>query len=982
MKRPIKLVISLFAISLMLTALFACSKNALPAPTGISLDDNNVLTWELVENARRYKLEITDVNSGEVKERSSTKASFSLDDQAEGNYEIRIKAISGLKDYEDSDWSRVVEFHRGYKTGCLYKLIKNNTEYQIEKAGQAEGKVIIEDRYRGKPVTSIAKLAFRGSSRIEEIVLGENVVEIGENAFWNCKNLKAVTIPENVETIGSGAFQSCAQLLEVTIPYGVTEIGDSTFAYCKSLKKVTLSDNVSVIGTAAFSDCVALDEITIPSKVKEIGEYAFSNSGVKRVTISGALEKICKNAFFKCANLTEVNFGSENKLTEIEEYAFSDCTSLFEIALPEGLKDIGKHCFEQDENLLNVTLPDSLKHIGARSFYGTAVYDAAMKTDAVPYGNDGYDVTEHYQFLYIGKWLIDISSELRAALTHVTTFSGKDSIIGNKTPKIIGGQIYIAAAEDNTDNVVFVLKDDAVGIADYVFESAVKIKTLSLPNSLKYIGNYAFAGAKELWEFKDPSGDLEEIGDYAFIDCIVLRDFDFGSKLKTIGSYAFLGCVQLDNNNQKSIIPDSVERIGTYAFKNTKLWPKNDSGISDVIYAGDWVVGYGGGNLATVTLKTGVKGIADYAFNKSATLTGVVGLANVRRIGKGAFSNCSNLLSVTLNRSLTRIEDYTFYKCSSLSVDSLPTRLEYIGRSAFYECDNIVSINLQTTAVSEIGDFAFYGCDSLTNFNFGAKLVSIGEKAFYKDGELKSVVLPDTVEEIKDKAFYKCEKVERITLGESLVKVGDYAFSTMPLVRSLVIPDSVVSVGNYSFYKLTGVTSLTLGSSLEEIGNYAFFGMEGVTELSIPASVKRIGNYAFKGMANISSIVIPASVEEMGVHAFYGAKSATFYTNAAENQGGWSERWNSSFRPTVWGCTLSDDNTYVVSVTVGEKTFTNNYVFIDTKEQNLFSAPERSGYEFAGWATTENGEAVYTAEDVVNAPIGTTLYAIWREVAD
>ena len=43
------------------------------------------------------------------------------------------------------------------------------------------------------------------------------------------------------------------------------------------------------------------------------------------------------------------------------------------------------------------------------------------------------------------------------------------------------------------------------------------------------------------------------------------------------------------------------------------------------------------------------------------------------------------------------------------------------------------------------------------------------------------------------------------------------------------------------------------------------------------------------------------------------------------------------------------------------------------------SAPERSGYTFLGWATSEGGSVVYTAADIASVANGTTLYAVWQE---
>ena len=43
------------------------------------------------------------------------------------------------------------------------------------------------------------------------------------------------------------------------------------------------------------------------------------------------------------------------------------------------------------------------------------------------------------------------------------------------------------------------------------------------------------------------------------------------------------------------------------------------------------------------------------------------------------------------------------------------------------------------------------------------------------------------------------------------------------------------------------------------------------------------------------------------------------------------------------------------------------------------TGPQRSGYTFLGWATSEVGNVVYNAADIASVANGTTLYAVWQE---
>jgi uncharacterized repeat protein (TIGR02543 family) len=109
-------------------------------------------------------------------------------------------------------------------------------------------------------------------------------------------------------------------------------------------------------------------------------------------------------------------------------------------------------------------------------------------------------------------------------------------------------------------------------------------------------------------------------------------------------------------------------------------------------------------------------------------------------------------------------------------------------------------------------------------------------------------------------------------------------------------------------------------------------------------------------------------------HAFYGCANLTLYAEPTESLDGWSARWNSSYRPTVWGCRLSEEGDYVVSLAKQAGTVQNR------NSKNTVSDPNRAGYTFVGWGTNSSAtSATYTSENLTDATNGRTIYAIWIE---
>ena len=76
-----------------------------------------------------------------------------------------------------------------------------------------------------------------------------------------------------------------------------------------------------------------------------------------------------------------------------------------------------------------------------------------------------------------------------------------------------------------------------------------------------------------------------------------------------------------------------------------------------------------------------------------------------------------------------------------------------------------------------------------------------------------------------------------------------------------------------------------------------------------------------------------------------------------------------------WGCTLSEDGSYVVSVVKSEATVEN----IDAPDTSLM--PEREGYVLDGWSMTAGSDLItYTPRTLTIAPEGMVLYAVWKQV--
>ncbi len=340
----------------------------------------------------------------------------------------------------------------------------------------------------------------------------------GNSPWQNNTSVKKIIIEDGVESIGNYAFYGCANLTEVEISDSVKSIGKYAFYNCSSLSEINITDNIQIIGDYSFYGCKALRTITIGNNVNEIGQYAFYNSGLNTVNLGSGVEKIGSYAFGNCSSLTSVNFG--DNLKYIDAYAFYYCTSLYDLRLPEGLESFGDGAFMNCTSLRNVQLPSTLKSMGMGGFF----YCMYLESVTIPASVSDIQLL---QFAYcLNLMEIKVSSE-------------------NKYYSSINGILYdfnktkIVCYPANYPLMQYVIPEGVESIEQYAFAFS-KTTSVTVPGSVKVLGEYAFGSANYLKELVLSEG------------------------VKTIKSYALGGCTSLTYIT----IPDSVTSIDDNVFSS------------------------------------------------------------------------------------------------------------------------------------------------------------------------------------------------------------------------------------------------------------------------------------------------------------------------------------------------------------------------------------------------------------------------------
>lgn len=518
------------------------------------------------------------------------------------------------------------------------------------------------------------------------------VTSIGDRAFSGCVTLTSITIPSGVTSIGWGAFHSCSGLTSVTIPTGVISIGDYSFIQCTSLTNITIPNSVTSIGKNAFDRCRGLLSVTIPNSVTSIGDFAFSGCGrLTSVNIPESVTSIGEGAFGSCSSLTNITIPTS--VTNISSKLFYDCSSLANVTIPNSATTIGSSVFTRCSSLTNITIPESVISIGGGAFWGCS----GLTSVTIPSGVTRIEESTFYECSNLTSVIIPESVTIIALMA----FEGCGSLTSVAIPSGVTS-IGTSAFSGCSSLTSVTIPSGVTIIRDHVFEGCNNLASATIPESVTSIGWNAFRWCSSLTSITIPSGVIS-IGDGAFSGCssltsvfipsgvTILSEGVFGgcrsltsitipSGATSIGRQAFIGCSSLKNVT----IPSGVTSIGEDAFKNCS-------------------------GLTSVEIPSGVTRIGQGAFYECSSLTGVSIPSGVSSIWRNTFYGCSSLTSITIQNGVTLIDWYAFSGCSNLTSIIIPESVTSISAFAFRDCIVLQSVNFRGDAPT-LHYTAFYNC--------------------------------------------------------------------------------------------------------------------------------------------------------------------------------------------------------------------------------------------------------------------------------
>ena len=394
-----------------------------------------------------------------------------------------------------------------------------------------------------------------------------------------------------------------------------------------------------------------------------------------------AVTAIGNKAFFDCPFLKSVTLPST--IVTIEDDAFSRCSALETVEIPEGVKELGD-AFSGSDRLKSIVIPSTVTQIASRFIRSCQTrkeivckpltppsistekrinideYDYNKCTLIVPEKSiEAYKAADAWSlFNRIGGFTVDKKGGMKIEMAFTEfTEDGLKYMVMSESPKEV--MLYGYEGEKPTGELTIpaeVRGYSVTSIGGRTFERCADLTMVTIPNSVTSVGYRTFFGCSGLTSIEIPNS-ITTIGNEAFEVCLNLKSVLFaeGSKLTSIKEGTFCSCMNLES----VVIPNSVTTIGQVAF-------------------------CGCDSLKSVTIPNRVTSIGRGAFSVSG-LTSLFIPTSVTSIGNSAFSGCRSLESVQFaeGSKLTSIGDGAFQACEKLEPFILPASVTDIGKEIF-----------------------------------------------------------------------------------------------------------------------------------------------------------------------------------------------------------------------------------------------------------------------------------------------------------
>lgn len=649
-------------------------------------------------------------------------------------------------------------------------------------------------------ITDIREKAFKDCSVLKQIELPQGVATIGDNAFAGCSKLNTIRVlGDKPATLGTGTFHK-HDGLKIYVPAGKaadyktawSEYADYIVDGVPNIKKV-----VTVTAVGQLADSLGLTLVEEKDKVRYIqGPYTQYDS----LTVSGPLngrdlavirhmagadayDSDWTDGRLKYLNLWNADIKKDTdhsyngnwldeKIKEdnlVPPYLFENCEAIETVILPQSAKKLGENLFEDAQSLQRVCVGRKTTEFDTdllQNLQGIA--ELVLLTD---------DFATLESNWYKDPWEAPIQ----------TVFT---------TQKQLGNYLGDGKLVRQARSVVALFKDDAVtwALAD---------KSHFFPTV--YLENESVEGI-----FNDNT-DIKKFDDFNYFTRVKRLDNTFAGNssltsitlpdsIEYIGASAFSGCTSLETISVKC---DSVPTLEADAFESLpadfkiyvpkrlcKLYREAWAQYADHINVDER--NYSSDDILVVTVTE--PNTLGKELGLDVTVTSSPGEGKAVSGIRGDYTYRKLKVVGPISGADLDVLNYMAGYCPWLLCRNYAGRLEYID---LYDAE-IKNSDIGVTGYMRTAE-SFMTKENVLTTRFEDNVLA--KHALLRAYNLKTLILPRTCTQVNDRALQECEALEVLVVGDS---IQNFSWSALDddvmLTRMYILSDKILDISDELFF--------------------------------------------------------------------------------------------------------------------------------------------------------------------------------------